>query len=138
MLARIRAQFGATAADIVCGGCDTFIVPKPPWRLRKERYVTALPAKPTSVRLVSYADKLHNARSALADYRAVGEALWERFNSGRADQLWAHRAYADVFLAFGPPALVFELHDTVSALEALTRSCQPASDRLGRNIRMRE
>lgn len=33
------------------------------------------------------ADKLHNARAILADYRVVGEGLWERFNASREETL---------------------------------------------------
>ncbi|MGH7108998.1 MAG: HD domain-containing protein [Stellaceae bacterium] len=119
MLARIREAFGAAVAETVAGCCDTLVLPKPPWRARKERYIAALPHKTPQVRLVSCADKLHNARCVLADYRTVGEALWGRFNSGRADQLWAHRAYADAFLACGPPVLASELARTVADLERL-------------------
>ena len=32
---------------------------------------------------VSLADKLHNARSILTDYRAHGDALWARFGQGK-------------------------------------------------------
>lgn len=81
MLARIRAAFGVPVAAIVTGCCDTLVVPKPPWRARKERYIAALPARSPEIRLVSCADKLHSARATLADYRAIGEELWARFNS---------------------------------------------------------
>jgi (p)ppGpp synthase/HD superfamily hydrolase len=119
MLAHIRDAFGAAVADIVTGCCDTLEMPKPPWRPRKERYIAALPSRSPAVRLVACADKLHNARCLLADYRAIGDALWGRFNSGRTDQLWAQRAYADAFLACGPPALARELDRTVTRLEEL-------------------
>ena len=50
-----------------------------------------------SVRLVSAADKLHNARSILKDLRAEGEVTWQRFSAGREDQLWYYRALVDAF-----------------------------------------
>jgi (p)ppGpp synthase/HD superfamily hydrolase len=119
MLGRIRDAFGVRVAGIVAGCCDTLVTPKPPWRARKERYIAALPSKIPEVRLVSCADKVHNARSTLADYRAIGEELWMRFNSGRADQLWAYHAYAETFLACGPLGLARELARTVAELEEL-------------------
>jgi (p)ppGpp synthase/HD superfamily hydrolase len=76
----IRKRFGEEVAGIVAGNTDTFEDPKPPWRERKERYVARIAHEPESVRLVSAADKLHNARSILADLRSVGDELWQRFN----------------------------------------------------------
>jgi (p)ppGpp synthase/HD superfamily hydrolase len=94
-LAEIRGRFGDAVADIVAGCTDTYEDPKPPWRARKEAYLEHLVGALPSVRLVSAADKLHNARSMLSDYRAVGEDLWARFNGGRDGTLWYYRAVAD-------------------------------------------
>ena len=79
----IRARFGDEVAEIVEGCTDTYDDPKPPWRERKEAYLAHLADASDSVRLVSAADKLHNARTVLSDYRVLGEDLWERFNGGR-------------------------------------------------------
>jgi (p)ppGpp synthase/HD superfamily hydrolase len=87
-LAEIRERFGDEVADIVAGNTDTFEDPKPPWRERKEVYVAHVAHAPRSVRLVSAADKLHNARSVLADLRSLGEDLWPRFNGGKEGTLW--------------------------------------------------
>jgi GTP pyrophosphokinase len=71
----IRLRFGDAVAEIVAGCTDTYEDPKPPWRQRKERHLAHLAGASNLVRLVSAADKLHNARSVLSDYRAVGEDL---------------------------------------------------------------
>ena len=34
------------------------------------------------------ADKLHNVRSILADYRRHKENLWMRFTAGKEEQFW--------------------------------------------------
>lgn len=119
---RIAGQFGATVAEIVMGCTDTFEDPKPAWRPRKEAWLARLVEAPAPVRLVAAADKLHNARSILADYRTVGDAVWERFNGGRAGMLWYHRALADDFLARGPQALAAEIERVVRELEDLAAS----------------
>jgi len=31
-------------------------------------------------------------RAILADYQRVGESLWNRFNAGKADQLWYYQS----------------------------------------------
>ena len=72
-LDEIRAKFGMGVAAIVEGCTDTLEKPKPKWRPRKEAYVEHLQGAPPSVRLVAAADKLHNARAILKDYRAIGD-----------------------------------------------------------------
>ncbi len=116
-LAEIRARFGDGVADIVAGCTDTYEDPKPPWRARKEAYLDHLAGAPAPVRLVSAADKLHNARSVLSDYRAVEEDLWGRFNGGRDGTLWYYRAVADALAGDGPVA--GELDRVVTELERL-------------------
>ena len=115
----IQDQFGEGVLDIVEGCTDTDIVPKPPWRERKEAYISHLLEANDSVRLVSCADKLHNARSILSDYRIVGDALWDRFKGGKDGSLWYYRKLADTFIELGPSHLAQELNRTVSELESL-------------------
>ncbi len=116
----IRKNFGAAVAAIVEGCTDAVTVPKPPWRKRKEDYIARVPAASPSIRLVSAADKLHNARAILSDYRRHGEALWARFNGGRAGTLWYYRALVDAFGAADKNALVEELDRVVSEIERLS------------------
>lgn len=116
-LEEIRARFGDAVADIVAGCTDTYEDPKPPWRERKEAYLDHLAEAPAPVRLVSAADKLHNARSVLADYRSAGEDLWGRFNGGREGTLWYYQAVADALAGDGPVA--DELGRAVTELERL-------------------
>lgn len=118
-LAEIRERFGEEVADIVAGNTDTFENPKPPWRERKEAYVAHVARAPRSVRLVSAADKLHNARSVLADLRSLGEDLWPRFNGGKEGTLWYYRALVEAFETAGPDPIVEELDRVVGELERL-------------------
>jgi GTP pyrophosphokinase len=120
VLEEIRARFGETVAEIVAGCTDADTIPKPPWAERKRAYIAHLANAPASVRLVSCADKLHNARSTISDYRILGEELWTRFRGGREGTLWYYRALADSFLTLGPPRLADELNRTVAELEQLT------------------
>ena len=115
----IRARFGDHVTAIVDGCTDTDVTPKPPWRARKEAYLAHLPTTSDEVRLVSAADKLHNARTLLTDYRQWGEAVWERFNGGRAGTLWYYRALVTTFRAVEVTPLVEELDRTVTELERL-------------------
>jgi (p)ppGpp synthase/HD superfamily hydrolase len=116
----IRKEFGDEVANIVAGNTDTFENPKPPWRERKEAYVARVAREPHSVRLVSAADKLHNARSVLADLRSVGDALWQRFNGGKEGTLWYYRALVEAFDNAGSNPVVEELGCVVAEMERLS------------------
>jgi (p)ppGpp synthase/HD superfamily hydrolase len=113
----IRERFGDTVATIVDGTSDTDVIPKPPWRERKRNYVAHVSSASRSVRLVSAADKLHNARSILRDLRAEGEVTWQRFSAGREDQLWYYRALVDAFrTSGGADEIVDELEEVVEEI----------------------
>jgi (p)ppGpp synthase/HD superfamily hydrolase len=116
----IERRFGPVVAAIVDGCSDSETIPKPPWHQRKENYLAHLPAAGRSVHLVSAADKLHNVRALLDDYREHGEALWDRFSGGRAGTLWYYRAVADVLAASFPGPLVQKLEMAVADLERAT------------------
>jgi (p)ppGpp synthase/HD superfamily hydrolase len=118
-LEKIRDRFGETVAEIVAGCTDSWTIPRPPWRGRKEAYIAHLRGASASVRLVSAADKLHNARAILADYRTLGEEVWGRFNGGREGTLWYYRSLVGVLRDTGPPPIVEELDRVVSELERL-------------------
>ncbi len=83
-LARIASGFGDKVAGIVRENSDSITdakAHKAPWRERKAAYLAAIPHKTEAACLVSIADKVHNARSLLADCRLVGDSHWSRFNA---------------------------------------------------------
>ncbi|MCZ7646916.1 MAG: HD domain-containing protein [Planctomycetota bacterium] len=118
-LEEIRRRFGDEVARIVEGCSDTFEQPKPPWRARKEAYIAHVRSASPSVRLVSMADKLHNARAILADLRVLGDELWSRFTGGRDGTLWYYRALVEAYRAGGPHPLLDEVDRAVSEMERL-------------------
>jgi len=121
MLKEIRRRFGKRVAHVVEGCTETDLTPKPPWRQRKEDYLKHLRTANADVRLVSAADKLHNARTILTDYRECGEAVWERFQGKRDGTLWYYRALLGEFRRGKSSRLLNELERVVTELEALTR-----------------
>lgn len=121
----IRRRFGEEVCSIVEGCTDCEVTPKPPWKPRKEAYVAQVRGAAVEVKLVSAADKLHNARTILADYRHRGDLVWSRFHGGKEGTLWYHRALVGA-LRLGDQSealgrLVDELDRVVSELERLTR-----------------
>jgi (p)ppGpp synthase/HD superfamily hydrolase len=125
-LDRIEAEFGPDVAGIVRDLSDSLVDTtagqiKEPWRLRKERYIDHLSQAPKRSLLVSAADKLHNARCILADYRREGADVWDRFNERNPEQqLWYYRSLIDVFRNRLDSPLTDELTRTVDELERLS------------------
>ena len=117
----IRRRFGDRVAGIVWACSDTDETPKPPWKERKARYIAHVREAGPDARRVSCADKLHNARSILRDYRALGERLWDRFNASAEDNLWYYRALVEAFRQPDRSSLVDELERVVGELEAERR-----------------
>jgi len=118
----IRGAFGDGVASLVRALSDTDQHPKPPWRERKEQYLRHLERAPRSVLLVSCADKLHNLRAVVRDYRDLGDALWDRFNASASEQVWYYRRLEDVFHRRLGGGLVADLSRALADLEWLLGS----------------
>ncbi|MDT5398970.1 MAG: hypothetical protein QOK33_2201 [Mycobacterium sp.] len=118
ILAEIRAKFGDDVAAIVDQCSDTDVVPKPPWKARKEAYIAHLDTASDDTILVSLADKLDNARALLRDYRIVGAELWQRFSvNDPKEHLWYYRSLLEVFQDRNQTWLVDELDRVITTLE---------------------
>jgi len=140
-LAEIEAAFGPFVAAIVAANSDT-LDPKDDnnggagWYARKRAYVDGFTTKSPAALRVSLADKVHNARSILLDYRTLGDDLWARFGQGLG--LATRVYYRELAAAFererdrlGPAAqpYVDELRRTVDAITTLAETHQ------GRDLR---
>jgi len=119
----IRSLFGGGVLAIVDACTDAETIPKPPWRERKTRYIRHVIEHPDpAYHRVSIADKLHNARSMLLDYREHGDDLWQRFSrKDPQSHLWYYRALVDAFRDAdqAPRPLIEELDRVVTELERL-------------------
>ena len=117
-LAEIRLRFGVRVAKIVESCSDTDSMPKPPWQERKEHYIAHLQEASSDSRLVSLADKLHNARSILRDLIQDGNAVWEKFNGGKDGTLWY---YQNLATAFGKKEAGFLVDEFVRVVEKINQ-----------------
>ena len=115
-LAVIEERFGAEVAKIVEGLSDTLEDPKPPWRARKQAYLAHLQDASESELRVSLADKLHNARAILYDFRAHGDEVWSRFAGRKEGTVWYHGELARTFMKLYPGPLADEYLRTVEQL----------------------
>lgn len=116
-LREIERRFGRRVARLVEACTDADTIPKPPWKDRKTRYIAAIRNESADARLISAADKLHNARDILADYRQHGDEVWKRFRGGQKGTLWYYRSLVEAFRAAGSNRLVDELDRVVTELE---------------------
>lgn len=128
-LDEIRSRFGERVAKIVWGCSDTDEHPKPPWKARKTAYIEHLKSAALSQRLVSAADKLHNAQSILRDYRVEGERVWDRFNADKTQTLWYYEEVVKALRAHGSSPLVDELDRVVKEIRRLSGAKQRESQR---------
>jgi (p)ppGpp synthase/HD superfamily hydrolase len=92
---QLESQFGARVARLVVGLSDTEVRPKPAWHERKRKYLVHLRTAAHDLKLISAADKLHNARCIRRDLRRVGDAVWDRFTATREQTLWYYREVVD-------------------------------------------
>jgi GTP pyrophosphokinase len=144
-LAEIEQAFGGEVAGIVLDNSDKVDGedggdaggPRG-WYERKRGYVDAFPDKSPAALRVCLADKLHNARSILTDYRTHGDALWARFKQGQG--LATRVYYRELTLAFererhrmgdGAQPYVDELRRTVDAITAMAEELQGPDRRIG-------
>jgi (p)ppGpp synthase/HD superfamily hydrolase len=132
-LEEIRRIFGAKVARIVNGCTDSDEIDpdcKAPWCERKEKYIAHVEREADAeVRLVSAADKVHNARAILSDHYEIGDRVFDRFSGKKQGTLWYYRALvgafriaeerdnADQAAAHGRKRLVNELSRVVEELE---------------------
>jgi len=125
VLADIREKFGDDVATIVAECSDTDVVPKPPWKKRKQDYIDHLGDASEATILVSLADKLDNARAILRDYRIDGPELWQRFSVHDPQQhLWYYRSLLAVYQARNSTWLVDELARVLGELENLVTTAK--------------
>jgi (p)ppGpp synthase/HD superfamily hydrolase len=138
LLAEIEREYGSEVADIVAA-CSDSLDPDEDgrsWRERKEDYVAHLAeVSDDAVLRVVLADKVHNARSIVRDYRAEGHALWDRFtNKSAEDQLWYYGELLDFFASRRPGPLVEDLARAVTELADLLDADPASGD--GRRFRV--
>jgi (p)ppGpp synthase/HD superfamily hydrolase len=126
--AEIEEAFGPRVAAVVVGCSDTLEKSKPPTLERKQLYLEHLEHADADTLLVSLADKLHNARTLLLDFRTEGPSVFERFKLSREETLWYYGELADTFCRRRPGALADELKRVVADLRREVIPGQPWTD----------
>ena len=112
----LRSLFGETVADYVVALSDTTVRPKPPWKERKLAYLAKLTDEPAEVKLISAADKLHNATSILRDHRNIGDEIFDRFTASKQQTLWYYTEVARALATNWEHPILLELNTAVAEL----------------------
>lgn len=110
-LETIRRLFGDRVAFAVESVSDSTVSDpkrKAPWRERKEKYLAHLEQANPDALMVGIADKLHNLRTALTDYRQIGDQLWSRFSVPKDEQLWYYGALVEAFKKTAAPKVLVD------------------------------
>ncbi len=112
----IRQLFGETVVAIVDGCTESDAYPKAPWEERKKTYLYNLRLASPPIRRVSLADKLHNARSLLADYRQHGSSIWNQFKAGKDGTLWFYQELQQIYSETGSDFMTQEFSCVIQEL----------------------
>jgi GTP pyrophosphokinase len=112
----VEERFGPRVRRLVEALSDATTQPKPPWKERKVTYLADLRGEPAEVKLISAADKLHNARSIRRDFSQLGLAVFDRFTASREQTLWYYRSVVESLGHEWEHPLLDELAREVTAL----------------------
>ena len=88
----ILARFGTDVVSLVdCHSEDK----SKTWEERKTRAIQELAHFNKRLKMLVMADKVSNLRSIAADYKALGDELWSRFNAPKEKQAWYYSGIQD-------------------------------------------
>lgn len=122
----LREEFGERACAIVKEVTEDFTQAEKEdhsirgnnWRARKEKYLANLSNDSKEALLVATADKIHNMRSALDEYRIHGDSVWEKFKRNADNLIWFYTEAAKVINGHLDHPLVEEMNRLLSELQA--------------------
>ena len=124
-LDEVRTRFGDQVAGAVLECSAESKHDHKSWEERKQRYIDQMATASPLALSVSLADKVHNLRSILADYRVLGHELFTRFGApGPEAIVWYYESlltvYEDSAQELSEP-LIAELRRTLGQLRSLLR-----------------
>lgn len=100
-LPKIQDIFGEDVANLVGKHTENKNLT---WEERKTNAIETLQAAEKRYQMLILADALSNLRSMAADYRLLGEQLWNRFRAPRDKQCWYYGAMKDAMSPLGKEA----------------------------------
>ena len=88
-----------------------------PWKQRKKDYLARIANAPYDAVLIASADKLHNLRDTLRDYKLHGNEIWSMFNSQKDVQFWYYKSLVEIFEKRDiPPMITKEMAEILTQI----------------------
>lgn len=121
----LRAEFGDRVAAIVKEVTEDYTQAEKEdhtirgnsWRIRKEKYLENLENDSEEALLVATADKIHNMRSAIDEYRIYGTDIWVKFKRDAENMVWFYTKAASIISARLVHPLVDEMNRVLLELK---------------------
>ena len=89
----IRREFGSRVAQFVARESED---KSKSWQERKQTTIDQMSSHTKEECMLVLEDKLSNIRSITRDYKALGEALWNRFHEKRKERIgWYYKSIAE-------------------------------------------
>lgn len=114
--AELRAELGDVIVNIVTAVSED---KEKDWKARKVEYIEQVVAADEATKVVSVADKIHNAQSLIHFHTKIGNAAWDVFSKPRAEKLWFERSLLKALQAVWQHPLLKEYEQLVIKMEAL-------------------
>lgn len=122
VLSEIEGRYGSRVAELVLECSDNqgegSTAAKAPWLERKQAYLASVPNKSDAAALITAADKLHNARSIVADLERDGSETLLRFNAPGL-VAWYYQSVLQALSVRRQPPPLDELRFVVNRLSTL-------------------
>lgn len=118
----MKKEFGVKIADLVQGVSEvksprTKKTAKQTWMDRKDSYLKKLKTDPYEALMISAADKIHNLRSMIDEYKKGGEKIWKKFNAPEDKKVWFYGEVLSVLKERLQNPIVKELEKTYHEAE---------------------
>ncbi len=120
----MKKEFGERIANIVRGVTEdksprTKKTAKETWMERKATYIKKLKRDSYDAMMISAADKIHNLRSMMDEFRKSGNRIWSKFNAPEDRKLWFYGEVLSVLKGRLKNPIVKELEKTYREAEEL-------------------
>lgn len=112
----MRKELGDTVTDTVKALSYDHSVP---YREQRERYIESVRKASDAAKVISVADKIHNAQSLLALHAAGGPGIWSKFNATKEQKIWFEEAMLAMLKESWQNPMVGEYGILVAKLKAL-------------------
>ncbi|MBD2181234.1 HD domain-containing protein [Planktothrix sp. FACHB-1355] len=113
----ILQRFGDRVFHIIEGCTEPEPSLYPTWKEHKQQYLQQLRDACPPVQRVMLADKLHNARTILVNFRRSGEEIWHYFRGGKEGVLWLYQEQLQIYRQLSSSWMVAELERVVRELQ---------------------